>query len=245
MRNIKLLLEYDGTGYAGWQTQPGVATVQGALTDAVEKLTADKTKIIGASRTDAGVHAIGQVANFLTPVAIPLKGIMGGLNLLLPHTIAVKSAVEAPLEFDSRKDAKSKTYIYRVFNRGFRTPLFENRYWSVSYPLGIEAMKRGAELLVGKKDFSSFMAARNDAGHPVREVLAFRVDKRGEGFIDFEVKGTAFLRHMVRIMVGMLVTLGRGKIDLDCVSRIIEAKDRRKAPVTAPPQGLVLKEVEY
>lgn len=244
MRNIKLLLEYDGTGYAGWQTQPGLPTVQAALTDAIERLTKTRPVVTGASRTDAGVHAMGQVANFITASTIPLKGVMAGLNSLLPQDIVVKNAEEARLEFDSRKDAKNKTYLYRVFNRGFRTPLFRDRCWSVEHPLDTGLMRKGAALFIGRKDFSSFMAARSDAEHSIREVLSFTVENNN-GFIDFEVRGTAFLRHMVRIMVGCLVTLGRGKITPDCLSAIIEARDRTKAPFTAPAQGLFLKEVEY
>ena len=245
MRNIKIVLEYDGTYYAGWQIQPKFPTVHGALSDAVGKLIGAETKVIGASRTDAGVHATGQVANFLTEAIIPLKGIANALNALLPPDIAVRQAEEVSLEFDSRKDAKSKTYLYRVLNGGFRTALFRDRCWHVMQPLDIGVMQKGAGLFVGKKDFSSFRAADCDSLHPMREIISFTVTGKEDGFIDFTVKGTAFLRHMVRIMAGTLVTAGRARITLDDISAIIEARDRTSAPLTAPAKGLFLKEVEY
>jgi tRNA pseudouridine38-40 synthase len=244
MRNIRLLIEYDGTGYAGWQVQSRAPTVQGKLIEGIKKLTGEDVALIGAARTDAGVHAMGQVANFKTPSGIPLGEIIDGLNSILPADIVIKSAVEVPLEFDSRRDAKSKTYLYRVLNRQRRSPLAMRYSWLVKEPLDIELMKRGASLFLGKKDFTSFRATGSDAPHSVRAVTSFRVEKGGD-VIEFEVGGTAFLRHMVRIMVATLVSLGMGKLALDDVTSIIEAKDRTRAPVTAPPGGLFLKEVEY
>jgi len=244
-RNIKLILEYDGTAYAGWQIQPGLPTIQGALAGALKEQTGTEHRITGASRTDAGVHAIAQAANFVTSSAIPARGLMAGLNSMLPPDIAVRDAGEAAPGFDARKDALGKTYIYRVFNGGYRTALDRERSWSVFHPLDVGLMREGAGLLIGKKDFSSFRATGCASRHPVREILSFTVEGRAEGFIEFEVRGTAFLRHMVRIMVGTLVTLGRGGITIDEVSAVMEARDRTRAPLTAPPQGLFLKEVEY
>jgi tRNA pseudouridine38-40 synthase len=244
MRNIRLLIEYDGTGYAGWQVQDGEPTVQGSVVGGIKKLTGEEVALVGASRTDAGVHALGQVANFKTSSAIPLGGMILGLNSILPEDIVIKDAREVPLDFNSRRDAKSKTYVYRVLNRTVRSRLARQSSWFVKETLDMELMNKGAELLVGRKDFTSFRAAGSDAPHSVREVTSFTVERRGE-FIEFEVRGTAFLRHMVRIMVGTLVTLGTGKFALGDITYIIDAKDRRKVPVTAPPGGLFLKEVQY
>ena len=250
-RNIRLTIEFDGTGYAGWQTQSGQPTVQGTLARAVEKLTGKALKLTGVGRTDSGVHALDYVANFETSIDIPLKGIKAGLNTLLPEDIVIKGAVEAPKGFDARRDARTKTYLYRVFNSTRRPALERKKCWHVSWPLDVGLMKEGARLLVGKKDFSSFRAAYSDAKDSIREVLSFIVKDCGNGFIEFEVTGTGFLRHMVRIMVGTLVALGRGgcggkgSLTLDGLSAIIEARDRTRAPETAPGCGLFFKGVEY
>ncbi len=244
MRNIRLLIEYDGTGYAGWQVQDSDPTVQGTIIGGIGKITGEEVALTGASRTDAGVHAMGQVANFRTSSAIPLNGIMGGLNSDLPDDIVIREAVEVPGGFDSRRDAKGKSYLYRVLNRPVRSPLARRSVWLVPDPLDVGLMKQGAALIPGRKDFTSFRAKGSDASHSVREVTSFTVERRGE-FIELEVSGTAFLRHMVRIMVGTIVTLGMGKYALDNVTEIIDAKDRKRAPVTAPPGGLFLKEVQY
>ena len=245
MRNIKLLLEYDGTRYAGWQIQSSKPTIQGTLIHAIKVLTGENVRLVGASRTDSGVHAMGQVANFTTTSRIPLYGIKRGLNSILPADIAVKEAEEVPLDFHARRSAKSKTYLYRIFNRDYIPPLLRNRCWSVFHPLDVERMRQGAVFFVGKKDFKSFMASGCDAKTTVREILEFRVENTGDGFIEITVRGTAFLRHMVRIMVGTLVTCGLGKISPQDIGRIIDARDRTLANITAPPQGLFLKEVEY
>lgn len=244
MRNIRLLIEYDGTVYAGWQVQDNGPTVQGTIIEGIGKITGEEATLTGASRTDAGVHAMGQVANFRTSSGIPLNVIIGGLNSVLPDDIVIKDAAEVPPGFDSRRDAKGKTYLYRVLNRSVRSPLARRSAWFVHEPLDVDLMKEGAALIPGRKDFTSFRAKGSDAPHSVREVTSFIVERRGE-FIEFEVKGTAFLRHMVRIMVGTIVTLGMGKYPLDDVTQIIDAKDRKRAPVTAPPGGLFLKEVQY
>ncbi len=245
MRNIKLLIEYEGTGYAGWQIQAEHPTIQGTLAGAIEKLTGSPVNLIGASRTDAGVHAWGQAANFKTASRIPLLGIMQGLNSLLPGDIVIKDAAEAPPEFDSRRGSVNKTYIYRVLNRRYPSSLLRNFAWFVYQPIDIALMREGAAHMIGEKDFSSFCAADSDALHSIREVTSINIGEKPGGLIEFEVKGTAFLRHMVRIMVGTLVTIGKGKLSPDDIRRIIEAKDRTAAAMTAPPQGLFLMKVEY
>ncbi|MBI5238759.1 MAG: tRNA pseudouridine(38-40) synthase TruA [Deltaproteobacteria bacterium] len=252
-RNIRLIVEYEGTGYAGWQSQAGLPTIQGELAGAIKKLTrptpfgvgAPEPKLIGASRTDAGVHALGQTANFHTDCRIPLAGMLMGLNSLLPSDIVIKAVEEAGTEFDSRRDARGKTYIYKILNRGFPSALLRRWTWFVHKPLDISLMREGARRIVGKKDFSSFMAAHSDSLHSVREVTSIDVRDAGDGVIEIEVSGTAFLRHMVRIMAGTLVAAGTGRIRPAQIETIIEARDRTKAPMTAPPHGLFLMKVEY
>ena len=245
MRNIRLLIEYDGAAYAGWQVQASCPTVQGVLLDAIKRLTGEDVLLAVASRTDKGVHACAQVANFKTSSTIPLYNIIQGLNSYLPPDVSVKDALEAPPEFDSRHDSKGKTYLYRVLNRTRPSALLRNYSWFVFKPLDVSLMREGARHLVGEKDFSSFRAADSDAAHSVREVTSIEIFERGDGVIEFEVKGTAFLRHMVRIMVGTLVAVGKGKIRPGDVGKIVDAKDRTKAPMTAPPQGLFLMKIEY
>lgn len=257
MRNIKLTIEYDGTNYSGWQVQPDSPTIQGELEAAVRMIIAYKTLddntpsdlsydgIHGASRTDAGVHAFAHVATFKTDSQIPLDGIRRGLNSVLPRDIAIVDATEESPDFDARRSSKGKTYLYRVLSAPTRSPIYRNRCWYLRESLDIDIMRQGASLLIGRKDFSSFRASGCGAKHPVREVTSFTVEPSADGFIIFTVRGTAFLRHMVRIMVGTLVELGKGRVTLDEFKAIIEAKERTAAPYTAPPQGLFLMKTEY
>ncbi len=252
MRNIKLTIEYQGTNYAGWQVQKNIPTIQGTIQEKLKTLTAEEIELTASSRTDAGVHALGQTANFHTQSRMHPHSFQMGLNALLPDDIVIKNAEEVSLDFDSRRDAKAKTYRYFVLNRPYPSAICRNFSWHVFRKLNIDAMKNAACYLVGKKDFTSFRAAECDALHSIREILSFSLDIKPsfmngdtEGLIIFEVKGTAFLRHMVRIMVGTLIAIGKGKIKPDDLQTIIDAKDRRLAGMTAPPQGLFLKEVEY
>ncbi|HHL39280.1 MAG TPA: tRNA pseudouridine(38-40) synthase TruA [Deltaproteobacteria bacterium] len=243
-RKVLLTVEYDGTGYAGWQFQPNRPTVQGMLELAVRRLTGERVRVAGASRTDAGVHAEDQAACFTTASTIPADGIAAALNALLPGDIAVKRAVDVAPDFDPRRAARSKRYVYRVLNRPVRSPLWRSRSWFVPHELDVEAMTAAATHFVGEKDFSSFRAADSDAVHSVRRIISVSVRRCGD-FVDIEVHGTAFLRHMVRIMAGTLVWVGKGKLAADDVAAVIEARRRSAAPATAPPQGLVLKKIEF
>ena len=245
LRNIKLIIEYEGTRYAGWQIQQNLPTIQGIIQEKIKIITGEDIKLTASSRTDAGVHALGQVANFCTESRIPPYSIQMGLNALLPDDIVIKKAEEAPLDFDSRQNAKAKTYRYLILNRSYPSAIYRNFSWHVFQKLDIDAMTKAAGYLIGKKDFTSFRAAECDAPHSMREILSFSIEKNDDGFLELEVKGTAFLRHMVRIMVGTLVAVGKGKIKPNDFQAIIGAKDRRLAGMTAPPQGLFLKEVEY
>ena len=275
MRNIRLLIEYEGTNYAGWQVQHNLPTIHGVIQEKIKVITGEDGALTSASRTDAGVHALGQVANFHTESHIQPYSIQKGLKALLPADIVIKNAEEVSLDFDSRKSAKSKTYKYLILNRPYPSAINRNFSWHVFQKLDTDAMKKAASYLVGKKDFTSFRAAECDAPHSVREILSFSIktpfqpsslagegqglpprylsggegifpeQRLTDGFIELEVKGTAFLRHMVRIMVGTLVAVGKGKIKVEGFQTIIDAKDRRLAGMTAPPHGLFLKEVEY
>lgn len=249
MRNVKLTIEYEGTNYAGWQIQTNHPSVQGAVASAVRRLKAEppgmELKINGASRTDAGVHAAGQVANFFTPSAIPPHALLHGLNAMLPFDIVVKAVEDVPPEFDSRRHSTGKVYIYRILNRQYPSALLRNFSWYIYKPLDTALMKEAAKYFIGEKDFASFCAAESDANHTKREVTSFEVYDKGGGIIEFEVRGRAFLRHMVRIMAGTLAAVGKGKIKPGEIKRIIEAKDRRAALMTAPAQGLTLVKVEY
>ncbi len=244
MRNIRLILEFDGGKYAGWQLQPKDATVQSTLNAAIKKLTGEDVKTVGSSRTDSGVHAFAFVVNFLTKSDIKTEGFKMGLNTKLPEDIVVKKVDEVPLKFNSRSDAKSKTYLYRIFNDEVRPALERHRSWHVAYHLDEKIMAEGAKLLIGKKDFSSFRAARSSMETSVREIYSFTVSRSGS-WLELRVSGKGFLRHMVRIMAGTLAGLCDGKITILELEEIIEARDRSSAPVTAPSEGLFLVDVEY
>jgi tRNA pseudouridine38-40 synthase len=252
MRNIRLIIEYEGTRYAGWQVQQNLPTIQGTIEEKIKIITGEEVKLTASSRTDAGVHALGQVANFCTESRIPPHSMQMGINALLPDDIVIKKAEEVPLDFDSRQNAKAKTYRYLILNRSYPSAIYRNFSWHVFQKLDIDAMRKAAGYLTGKKDFTSFRAAECDAPHSIREILSFSITSLGTdlksvptGMLEIEVKGTAFLRHMIRIMVGTLVAIGKGKIKLEDFQNIIDARDRRLAGMTAPSHGLFLKEVEY
>ncbi len=244
MRNIKLTLEYEGTGYLGWQRQPQGMTVQQALEEALEKAVGTRTAVTGASRTDAGVHARGQSANFRTESALAPERLRGALNALLPRDIAVLEAREVPPEFDARFSARSKRYTYTLWTGPVRPALRRNFCWHVRWVRDVEALRAASRLLIGRKDFAAFEAANASSETTVRRV------KRAEWFesgpeLTFEIEADAFLYNMVRIIVGTLCEVGRGKLSVGDFARIIEARDRTEAGRTAPPQGLCLMEVVY
>lgn len=246
MRNIKLVIEYDGTNYSGWQVQETLPTVQGTLIEAARKLTQrDDAAIAGASRTDAGVHALGQVASLRAETNISTHAIMHGMNAFLPGDIVVREAAEMPADFDPRRSSTGKVYLYRIINRDHPYALMRNFSWHIFKHLDLSAMREAAAHFVGEKDFSSFRAADSDAPHSIREVTSVEVLEKPDGLIEIEVRGNAFLRHMVRIMVGTLVAVGKGKLRPSAMPAIIEARNREAAAMTAPPQGLCLVKVEY
>jgi tRNA pseudouridine38-40 synthase len=245
MRNIRLLLEYDGTRYHGWQRQADAATIQQTLEEALERLTKEKVALIGSGRTDAGVHALGQVANFRLKSTIPLKAFHDGLNSMLPSDIAVLSATEAPPEFHARKSALHKTYAYRILNRGNRSPVHRHYAWWIAPPLDLEALTAAAAFLPGEHDFTAFRASGSDNKNPVREVLAAAWRDEPGGWLSFTITATGFLRGMVRSLVGTMVEVGKGKAPATKLAELLGSGARYLAGPTAPPQGLYLVEVFY
>jgi tRNA pseudouridine38-40 synthase len=244
-RNIRLLLEYDGTRYHGWQRQADTATIQQTLEEALARLTGEAAALIGSGRTDAGVHARGQVANFHTTSAIPLTAFHHGLNSLLPRDIAVLEAQEAEPAFHARKSARAKTYEYRILNRGNRSPLYRKYAWWIAPPLDLAAMAQAAATLIGEHDFTAFRASGSDNLNPVRRVLAANWRKGPGDWLTFTITATGFLRGMVRSLVGTMAEVGRGKAPPAILKELLESGARHLAGPTAPPQGLYLVEVFY
>jgi tRNA pseudouridine38-40 synthase len=243
-RNIKLVVEYDGTDYAGWQWQPDEPTLQGALERAISKTTGEEIRVTASGRTDAGVHAYGQVVNFQSESALSAKEWHGALNHFLPDDIRVLEAGDAEPGFSARHSAKGKEYEYVVLNRRMPSPLSRHRAWHVAVPLDTAAMRSAALHLIGEHDFTSFRAAGCSANQPVRELLMLKIEQEGDRIV-FTLGANAFLRHMVRNIVGTLVEVGRGRFTPDEVKAILDARDRTRSGPTAPPQGLYLVKVIY
>jgi tRNA pseudouridine38-40 synthase len=255
VRNLRLILSYDGADFAGWQVQPGRTTVQGTLASAIGRLSGENVLPQGSGRTDAGVHALGQVASFATASAIPTENWMQALNHILPSSIRVLEVSEAAPEFHARKSARAKTYRYRI-HRGAICPPFLARYvWHYPYPLDEPAMVAAAGEVVGEHDFTSFAAvdpervermAAEENSHTtnVRTILSSVWTRDGEELI-YTVRGSGFLHHMVRNMVGTFLLVGKGTVSLEDLRRILNARERTAAGPTAPASGLYLVAVEY
>ena len=245
MRNIRLLIEYDGTNYHGWQVQPNALTIQEVLEKKIEVMTREPVRLIASGRTDAGVHALGQVANFQTPSSIPADGFQRGLNSLLPPDIIVRSAEEVDTQFHAQYGAKRKTYRYVILNYEVPSAISRNYSWHLPLPLDVQAMQEAGGLLLGRQDFTSFQGADADTEDPVREVYRAEWSVEEKNFLHFTIEADGFLKHMVRNIVGTLAEVGRGKLSLQDFKRILGARDRRQAGITAPAQGLFLVEVKY
>ncbi len=244
-RTIKLVLEYDGGAYAGWQRQADALTIQGVLEDALGRMLGAAVTVYASGRTDAGVHAWGQVAHFHTDAEYPAGVFQNALNALLPRDIAVVGAEDAPAEFHARFSSVSKTYHYLIWNKPYRSALLLRRAWHVGRPLDTEGMRRCLPLLTGTLDFSSFRSSGGDDLNPVRTITQFSILETEPGMIRIAVSANGFLRHMVRNLVGTLVEVGRNKMDSNAVRSILESKDRRLAGPKAPAHGLYLVEVRY
>ncbi len=248
MTRIKLTVAYDGTNYSGWQIQPNAQTIESVLDDAIYKLTGDKIHVIGASRTDAGVHSQGNVAVFDTQSAIPPDRFTYALNAYLPKDIRVVHSCQVDEAFHPRHCDTRKTYEYRLDNGDFQMPTKRMYSWFVRGKLDIARMQEAANQLVGEHDFKSFCCVKTQAESTVRTVYSIEVIDNSaitEGDIVIRVKGNGFLYNMVRIIAGTLVKVGLGFISVDDVKKALEAKDRGQAGPTAPPQGLTLMKIEY
>lgn len=244
MRNLVIVIEYDGTAFSGWQVQPNVETVQGRVEKALEEMLGHKVRLTASGRTDVGVHAKGQVANFYTEKEISCYKLPLGLNVRLYPYIAVKKCFEVPLSFDSRRCAKKKTYCYRLYCSSTPSPLRDKTYCQVYKKLDVSAMRKAAKYIEGKHDFAAFCAAGGSALTTEREVYSCTL--RGiDDTVEIYVCGSAFLYNMVRIIAGTLVDVGCGKIPPEEVENIILSKDRSRAGRTLKPNGLTLESVEY
>ena len=245
MRNIKITIEYDGTKYNGWQVQKNGAGIQEILTNAIHQVCNDVDKINGAGRTDAGVHAMGQTANFFTDCKIPIDKLPAAVNVFLPKDIAIKTAEEVNKDFHSRYSAKGKKYMYIVNNSPVRSALSFYREYYFPNELDYKKMKKACEILEGTHDFKGFMASGSSIKDTVRTISKIQLKKRDDGRIIFNFTGNGFLYNMVRILVGTLLDVGIGKIKVEELDNIIKSKDRTKAGKTVPAQGLYLVEVYY
>lgn len=268
MRNIRLTIQYDGTNYNGWQIQrtdnrspntetktQKIITIQGTIQNAIKKITGEDVKLIGAGRTDAGVHAIAQVASFKTSSRLSQEVIKKALNASLPDDIRIIDACDVELDFHPRYDAKSKIYFYVICNSHIISPFLYRYVWKIPHQLNFDRMSKAIEFLKGRQDFSSFRASGCSAKNTVRTILHISIEKldaidfmntRVEcSFLKLSIEADAFLRHMVRNIIGTIVEVGKGKIKAEDVKKIILSRDRRLAGPTAPASGLFLEKINY
>lgn len=241
-RNIKLKIEYDGTDFCGWQIQPDLRTVQGEIENGLNTILKQKVSLIGAGRTDVGVHALGQVANFKTESDLEHAAIQRALNGILPDDIVIIDTEEVDLDFNSRFSAKSRVYRYRICTD--RTAIFRKYVWGVSYPLNLEVLDQTTTQVQGEHDFTSFCVAESTKESNICKVKQAYWEKSKEELI-FKIEADRFLHTMVRSLVGTLIEVARGYFSVTDFSRIMVARDRKKAGPTAPAHGLYLAEVKY
>lgn len=246
MRSFRLTLEYDGRDFCGWQVQPGGRrSVQGTLEEAARQVAGGSVEVSGASRTDAGVHAEGQVARLRAATTLAPEILARALNGVLPADLAVREVARAPEAFDPRRDARSKLYRYAIWNGPRRSPLRAARSLRVERPLDRAAMREAASQLRGTHDFRSFQAARSDPGSGLRTLSRLDLVELAPGELCLYVEGDAFLRHMVRILTGTLLEVGRGRRAASGLPALLAARDRRAAGPTAPAHGLTLVRIRY
>lgn len=244
MRNIKLTIQYDGTRYAGWQSQKNARSIQDVIQDAIRKITGKRANLIGSGRTDAGVHAEAQVANFKTRSRIPLKNLQMALNTTLPDDIVVSKIEEVSLRFNAQHDAKSKLYRYIIVNNDYVNPLIRRYAAKCYYGIDIGLMKKAARLLEGRHDFTSFKTVDGEERNAIRAIKYIKIEKFKD-VVYIEMEGDGFLYNMVRSIVGTLVEVGRGKFSVERVKEILKKKDRRYSGPTMPAKGLCLIKVKY
>jgi tRNA pseudouridine38-40 synthase len=241
---FKLTLQYDGTNYSGWQVQPNGCTIQGVLEDALQRLFGEPARVAAAGRTDAGVHAAGQVVTFTSARQRSPDTVRRALNALTPRDLSVTAVEVVADTFDPRRDACGRVYDYRIWNSATASPFWRLYAWHVRPALDLAAMQRAAATLLGEHDFSSFRAADCDADHPLRRVLRSDFTQHGPLLV-YTVEATAFLRHMVRNVIGTLVEVGQGRRQGDDIPALLDARDRTLAGATAPAHGLCLRLVKY
>ncbi len=242
---VKLILEYDGTRYAGWQVQPNGVTIQEVVERALAALHKAPRRVTAAGRTDAGVHARGQVASFAEERPLPRSAYVQGMNALLPADVAVRAASLEPEGFDARRSARGKRYRYRIINDPSRAPLSRLYAWQVFRTLDLAAMRAAAAPLLGRHDFAAFQASDCAARHAVRELRRLELVEADGRAIDVVVEGTAFVKHMVRNIVGTLVEVGVGRREPTSMAALLASGDRTRSGCTAPPHGLFLEKVFY
>jgi tRNA pseudouridine38-40 synthase len=244
-KNIRLAIAYDGTGFYGWQYQPDKKTIQGTIEEKIRVMVGKPVSLVASGRTDAGVHAIHQVANFKIFSDISPSAFLRGLNSLLPDSIVIKEAEYVSLDFHARYDASSKIYEYRVYTDKIKSPFLRNYAWNISHPINLQSMEKCIEIIKGIHDFSSFYSSGGDKVDPVRNMMFAEVRKQKDTMFIFTFEADGFLRHMVRNIMGTIVMVGLGRIDINQFGEILESKDRGKAGIKAPPAGLYLKNVTY
>jgi tRNA pseudouridine38-40 synthase len=250
MRNLKLILSYEGSNFAGWQVQPDAPTLQGTLASAIGRVTGEKVLPQGSGRTDAGVHALAQEATFVTESPVPTANFVKALNDALPPTVRVLHVEEAAADFHARKSARGKTYRYRMYREAICPPFLSRYVWHYPFPLDEQAMAQAAGLVEGEHDFTSFAAVdpeRGREGEPVsnvRRIFSSVWERQGDELV-YTVKGSGFLHHMVRNLVGTFILVGKGTLSAEDVRGILKARNRSAAGATAPASGLYLVGVEY
>lgn len=244
MKRVKLIVAYDGTNYCGWQIQPNGVTIEQKLNEALSALLGEEIQVTGASRTDAGVHSLGNVCIFDTNTRMPAEKISFALNQRLPEDIVVQDSCEVSDSFHPRFSKSKKTYEYRILNRTFRMPTRRLDTYFFYYPLDVDAMQRAAQYLVGEHDFKSFSSIHAQAQTSIRTIYSCQV-KKEEDILSIRVTGNGFLYNMVRIIAGTLVKVGSGDILPEQIPEILEACDRSKAGPTAPAHGLTMIGLEY
>ena len=244
MRNIKLLIEYDGTNYGGWQRQPNNVTIQEKIEEAIFKITKEKVNLVGSSRTDAGVHAKGMVANFFTESKIPQDRFREAINTKLPDDIAIIKSEEVDKEFHARYSSKGKMYSYTIINRYEKVSLGRNYVYQVKEKLDVKAMQEACEYFIGTHDFKAFRSAGGSAKTSIRTIKEFYIEQNNDS-LKVYISADGFLYNMVRIIVGTLIEVGNGTIAIEDIENIIKNGDRTKAGKCVAPNGLILEKVYY
>jgi len=244
MRNLRFTVAYDGTNYSGWQRQTNALAVQELIEKALTKICKEQITIFGSGRTDAGVHALGQVVSFRTTCSIPVERLNAALNGLLPTDIVTREGQEVSSAFHARSSAKEKQYRYLIYNDPMPSPFCRHYAWQLFRPLDFRAMQQAAECFIGTHDFSAFRSTGGGPKKPVRTMYLSNWKRQGL-FLEYEVRGTGFLYHMVRNMVGAMVAIGRNKIPADAISESLLSKERHLKWTTAPAHGLYLVSVTY